>query len=140
MPRPTYGRAEGAFYCLDQATGRLLWSADIGGRYIWERASPVAAGGVVAFGFGAKGDAPGTVVQAWDPATGRPAWQVELNVSGKRAGSVGGCGDGKTMYFTAGAEAWQWKPEGDRKRGECVAIDAATGKVRWRTNDVFGET
>ena len=44
------------------------------------------------------------------------------------------------MYFTAGAESWQWKPDGDRSRGETVAIDAATGKVLWRTNEVFGET
>jgi outer membrane protein assembly factor BamB len=131
---------EGVFYCLDQGTGRLLWSADIGGRYIWERAAPVAAGGKVAFGFGTKGQPPGTMIQAWEPATGKPAWQVELNVSGNRSGSVGGCTDGKTMYFTAGAQAWQWKQEGDRKRGETVAIEADTGKVLWRTHDLFGET
>ena len=34
-----------------------LWSADIGGRYIWERAAPVAAAGKVAFGFGTQGHA-----------------------------------------------------------------------------------
>lgn len=140
VPRPTFGRMEGAFFCLDQATGRVLWSADIGGRYIWERAAPVAAAGKVAFGFGTKGTPPGTTIQAWDAETGKPAWQVELDVAGTRSGSVGGCTDGKTMYFTAGAGAWQWKQEGNRKRGETAAIDAATGKVLWRTHELFGES
>jgi outer membrane protein assembly factor BamB len=144
IPRPTFGRMEGAFYCLDQRSGRLLWSAEIGGRYIWERAAPVAAEGLVAFGFGtAAGDggtAAGTMIQAWDQATGRPAWSVELNVAGNRSGSIGGCTDGKTMYFTAGAGAWQWRREGDKQRGETVAIEARTGKVLWRSQELFGES
>jgi outer membrane protein assembly factor BamB len=147
VPRPTFGRMDGAFYCLDQSTGRLLWSADIGGRYIWERAAPVAAAGKIAFGFGtpAPGDTPnggksptGTLIQAWDQATGKSAWQVELNVAGTRSGSIAGCTDGETMYFTAGAEAWQWRQEGNKQRGETVAIEASTGKVLWRTHELFG--
>ena len=147
VPRPTFGRMDGEFYCLDQRTGRLLWSARIGGRYIWERAAPVAAAGMVAFGFGtpAPGDKPdgdkspaGTLIQAWDQATGQPAWQVELNVAGTRSGSIAGCTDGETMYFTAGAEAWNWRQEGSKQRGETVAIEARTGKVLWRTHELFG--
>jgi outer membrane protein assembly factor BamB len=140
IPRPTFGRMEGAFHCLDLRDGRSLWSADIGGRYIWERAAPVLAQGKVAFGTGQKGSPPHTMIEAWDAETGKSAWQVELNVSGNRAGAIAGCTDGKTMYFTAGAEAWQWKQEGDTKRGEVVALDAKTGAVRWRTHDVFGAT
>lgn len=140
LPRPTFGRMEGAFHCLGLRDGQTLWSADIGGRYIWERAAPVLAKGVVAFGTGQKGTPPGTRIQAWDAVTGKPAWQVDLNVSGNRAGSIAGCTDGKTMYFTAGAGAWQWKQEGDKKRGEVVAIDAKSGKVLWRSNDIFGES
>src|SRR4029077_17321458 len=83
---------------------------------------------------------PGTVIQAWDAATGKPAWKVELNVAGSRSGSVGGCTDGKVMYYTAGAGTWQWKQEGDKKRGEFVAIDAKTGKVLRRSNEIFGTT
>lgn len=138
VSRPTYGRMEGEFHCLDLRDGRSLWSADIGGRYIWERSAPVAVGGKVAFGFATKGKPPGTLVQAWEADTGKPAWQVELGVSGNRSGSIGGCSDGKTMYFTAGAEAWQWKQEGDKQRGETVAIDPRTGKVLWRSNERFG--
>ena len=138
VPRPTFGSMSGNFHCLDLRDGRSLWSADIGGRYIWERAAPVLAAGKIAFGFGQKGKPPATVIQAWNADTGQPAWKVELNVSGNRAGSVGGCTDGKIMYFTAGAEEWQWKQEGDKKRGEVVAIEPKTGKVRWRSNDLFG--
>jgi outer membrane protein assembly factor BamB len=146
--RPTFGRMDGSFHCLDLRDGRTLWSADIGGRYIWERAAPVVAAGKVAFGFGSapappapgasdKG-VPGTVIQAWDIETGKPAWRVELDVSGNRAGSIAGCCDGSVMYFTAGAGEWQWKQEGDKKRGETVAIEARTGKVLWRTFERFG--
>jgi outer membrane protein assembly factor BamB len=140
IPRPTFGRMEGAFYCLDLRDGSSLWSAEGGGRYIWERAAPVLAQGNVAFGYGQKGTPPGTRIQAWNAATGKPAWHVELNVSGNRAGSIAGCTDGKIMYFTAGAGAWQWKQEGDKKRGESVAIDAASGKILWRSHDIFGAT
>ena len=140
VPRPTYGSMEGAFHCLDLRDGRTLWSADIGGRYIWERAAPMAAGGKVAFGFARKGAPAATILQAWDAATGKPAWQVELNVAGNRSGSIGGCTDGKVMYFTAGAGEWQWKQEGDKQRGEAIALEARTGKVLWRTNERFGSS
>jgi outer membrane protein assembly factor BamB len=140
VPRPTFGRMDGAFHCLDLERGELLWSAPIGGRYIWERAAPVLAAGKVAFGSGQKGTPPGTRIQAWDAATGQPAWHVDLDVSGNRAGSIAGCSDGKVMYFTAGAGAWQWKQDGDKKRGEAVAIDAGSGKVVWRSHALFGET
>jgi len=140
IPRPTFGRMEGAFYCLDMRDGQLLWSADIGGRYIWERAAPVLAQGKVAFGTGQKGTPPGTRIQAWDADTGKASWHIELNVAGNRAGSIAGCTDGKVMYFTAGAGAWQWKQEGDKKRGEVVAVDAASGKILWRSHELFGAT
>lgn len=140
VPRPPYGSTEGTFVCLDLRDGRLLWSADIGGRYIWERAAPVLAEGKVAFGSSQKGTPPGTAIQAWETDTGKPAWKVELNVAGNRSGSIGGCSDGKVMYFTAGAGTWQWKQEGDKKRGEFVAIEAKTGKVLRRSNELFGST
>jgi outer membrane protein assembly factor BamB len=138
IPRPTFGRMEGAFHCLDLRDGQSLWSAEIGGRYIWERAAPVLAQGNIAFGSGQKGTPPGTRIQAWDAETGKPAWQVELNVAGNRAGSIAGCTDGTTMYFTAGEGAWQWKQEGNKKRGEVVAVDAKSGKVLWRSHETFG--
>jgi outer membrane protein assembly factor BamB len=140
VPRPPYGSTEGAFFCLDLRDGRSLWSAEIGGRYIWERAAPVLAEGRVAFGSAQKGTPQGTLIQAWEADSGKPAWKVELNVAGNRSGSIGGCTDGKVMYFTAGAGSWQWKQEGDKQRGELVAIEAKTGKVLRRSKDVFGAT
>jgi len=139
VPRPN-DKMAGTFSCLALETGAILWSSDIGGRGIWQRSSPVPAAGKVAFGYTMKGTPPATIIQAWDADTGTPAWQVELNVAGNRAGSIAGCTDGRVMYFTAGAQAWQWKQQGDKKRGEAVAIDAATGHVLWRSNEVFGVT
>ncbi len=139
VPRPN-NRMAGALFCLDLETGAILWSAAIGGRGIWQRSSPVMVGGKVAFGFTRKGAPPATVIQAWEADTGKPAWQVELNVAGNRAGSIAGCTDDRVMYFTAGAQAWQWKQEGNTKRGEDVAVDPATGNVHWRSNEVFGVT
>ena len=104
VARPIYGRPEGVFHCLDLRTGRILWSAEIGGRDIWERSSPVVAGDLVAFGSTQpnKNGPPGAMIQAWDVETGKPAWQVDLNVHSNRVGDIAGCTDGKTMYFTAG--------------------------------------
>src|SRR5262249_45686186 len=69
VPRPMFNGSEGTFHCLDVRDGRLLWSADTGFRYIWERNAPVLAAGNIAFGFGHKGKPPGTFVQAWNAVT-----------------------------------------------------------------------
>jgi outer membrane protein assembly factor BamB len=98
----------------------------------------VLAAGKVAFGYAKKGTPPGTVIEAWDAKTGKPAWQVELNVAGNRSGSVGGCTDGRVLYYTAGAGSWQWKQEGEKQRGEFVAIEAESGKVHHRSGERFG--
>jgi outer membrane protein assembly factor BamB len=141
VARPIYGRTEGVFHCLDLHTGRILWSADIGGRAIWERSSPVVAGNLVAFGSTQpnKNGPPGAMIQAWHVKTGRPAWQVDLNVHSKRVGDIAGCTDGERMYFTAGVGDYKLE-KGEKKGGETVAIEAKTGKVLWRSADTFGST
>jgi outer membrane protein assembly factor BamB len=133
------GRPEGRFLCLDMADGRILWSVPLGGKGIWDRASPVLAAGRVAFGHVRKGASgkPAVVVDAWDAKTGQPAWNVEMDVNAG-LGGANGCSAGDIMYFTTGAEKWGWKSDGDRKRGESCAIDAKTGKVTWKSNEVFG--
>jgi outer membrane protein assembly factor BamB len=123
----------GKLFCLDMKTGENLWSAPIGDRGIWDRAAPVIADGVLAFGHVQKGKAP--VVEAWNAASGKPAWKVIVNTN---SGAPGGCTDGKVFYFSAGREKWGWKPKGDMKRGEAVAIEAGSGKVLWRNSEVFG--
>jgi outer membrane protein assembly factor BamB len=124
----------GKLLCLDIKTGAILWTAEIGDKGVWDRSSPVVAAGKVVLGHSRKG---ASVVEAWDAKTGQPAWSVEFNVNAG-LGGANGCAAGDTVYFTAGTEAWGWKPEGDRKRGEAAAIDAKTGSVLWRSNEVFG--
>jgi len=70
--RPTAALAGAFIYCLSQTNGRLIWSADIGGRYIWERAAPVMAAGVVAFGSGARGDSGNVGSRPGTPPTANP--------------------------------------------------------------------
>jgi len=131
---PCPWRIGGKLYCLDLKDGGEIWSADIGDQGIWNRASPVLAGEMVAFGHAPGGKSP-PVVEAWNAATGKPAWKVTVNTN---AGAPGGCTDGKVFYFTSGREKWGWKPQGKLKRGEAVAIEAKTGRVLWRNDEVFG--
>jgi outer membrane protein assembly factor BamB len=141
VARPIFGRPEGVFHCLDLRTGRILWTAEIGGRHIWARSSPVVAGDLVAFGSTQPNPngPPGAAIKAWEAATGKPAWQVDLNVHSNRVGDSAGCTDGKIMYFTAGVGDYKLQ-NGEKKGGEAVAIEAKTGKVLWRSTDPFGST
>jgi outer membrane protein assembly factor BamB len=96
---------------------------------------PVLAGGHVAFAT-IQGDPPKTVVQAWDARTGKPAWQVELDIQSNRAlRAPSGCALGDVMFFSGGGMTDN-DPK-DRYPGETVALDAKTGKVLWRTRDAF---
>jgi outer membrane protein assembly factor BamB len=133
VPAPFHGSdRKGALYCLDQKTGQVAWSAEIGGGgndySVWARPAPVLADGKVAFGFTPK-DTRQAVAQAWDAATGAPAWKVELNAP---KGISFGVTDGKVFYFSSAPQY-----NGNRGgAGETAAIEAATGKVLWRTADV----
>ena len=122
----------GKLVCVEIASGGVLWSADLGDKGIWDRASPVLAAGRVALGVSRQG---ASRVDAWDARTGAPAWSVELDVNPALAPN--GCASGDVMYFTAGAQKWGWKAQGDRQRGQTLAIDAKDGKVLWRTNELF---
>jgi len=145
VPCPNRPRGGGKLLCLDVRDGRILWSAETGEKFIWNRASPLLAAGNVVYSYQKKGTPPTSLIAAWDAATGTPAWQVELNVTSGVGATAAGCrapgagdGSGDTVYFTCGTEAWGWKPEGDRKRGETIAIDAKTGTILWRTHEFFG--
>ncbi len=113
----------GLLYCLDGADGRALWTAPVGGASWYARAAPLHAGGVVAFGH-LKGTPPVSVVEAWDAATGQPAWEVRLEVAQHEAH---GCVLDGRMIFSGGSRK-------DRE-GETVAIEPRTEKVAWRTTE-----
>ena len=99
------------------------------------------AGDLVAFGSTQpnRNGPPGATIKAWHAETGKPAWQVDLNVHSNRVGDIAGCTDGKVMYFTAGVGDYKLE-KGEKKGGEAVAIEAKTGKLLWRSTDPFGST
>jgi len=123
-----------ALFCLDGATGETLWTADVG-MGASSRAAPVLADGILAFGS-RQGDEP--IVEAWDAATGQPAWQVRLDARASDIGGPSGGADGGTMFFTVGVGAWRWKQVGDHPRGQTVALEARSGKVLWKTSEFHG--
>lgn len=102
------------------ATGKLqrVWSSDIGHGTSYRRritAQPVVAGGLV---FAMDSAA---VVSAWNAQTGRSAWDFDTQRKDNRSTNVGGgiSADGGTLYAATG-------------RADLVALDATTGKLRWR--------
>ncbi|MBV0890289.1 PQQ-binding-like beta-propeller repeat protein [Paracoccus sp. Z118] len=115
-------RAANAAHLMPHAalTGgtQLLWSARIGeaaGRRHSITADPVVAGGRV-FAMDSRARVTATAL------SGGTAWSVDLKPASESGDSVSGGGlayDGGTVFVTTG-----W--------GELVAVDAATGGVRWR--------
>lgn len=94
------------------------WTARIGQSTGYRRritAQPVAAAGRV-FTMDADG-----VVAAFDAATGRNLWRLDTEPEGDRSTHVGGgiASAGDTVFAATG-------------RAELLALDAATGAVRWR--------
>ena len=95
------------------------WSAGIGSSSGYRRrvtAQPVVAGGRV-FTMDSDG-----MVSAFDAATGRSLWSAETEPADDRSTNVGGgiSVSADTVFATTG-------------RAEILALDAATGGVRWRT-------
>jgi len=135
-PQSSVRAAGSDISCLDESTGQTLWTAPIGAGgegHSW--VSPVLADGRVAFAS-VKGAPAKAAVEAWDAETGKPAWQVELDVkAGKPIRAPAGCASGGTMFFSAGGMTDN-RPE-DRYGGETVAVEAKTGKVLWRTAEAF---
>jgi outer membrane protein assembly factor BamB len=95
------------------------WTADIGEGGGYRRkitAQPVVAGGRV---FTMDSDA---VVSAFNAADGSRAWNVDTQAEDDRSTNVGGgiAEDAGTLYAATG-------------RSDLLALDAATGKIRWRS-------
>jgi outer membrane protein assembly factor BamB len=121
-----------AVFCLDAATGAVLWHREVGapGDHHYGRAAPLLVDGRLISGA-VRGDPPALAVEAWDARSGEPAWTVAMNASGRGVRLPTGAAEGGVVYFTGGAD----KPrEGG---GETVAIEASSGRVLWRTADVY---
>lgn len=131
---PTPWGENGKIFCIDITHGKIKWEAPIGDKGTFDRASPIIANSKVAFSYTTKEN---SIIAAWDLATGAPAWEIKLAVN--PGVSANGCAGKDIMYYTAGSEQWRWKPADEtRQRGESLAIEASTGKVLWRTHELFG--
>lgn len=102
------------------ATLRQAWSAGIGEDGSFRdriSARPVVAGGRV---FTMDSDA---TVSAWAVADGHKLWTTETKAEDDRSTNVGGgiAFDGDTLYVGTG-------------RAEVLALEAASGKIRWRVS------
>jgi outer membrane protein assembly factor BamB len=118
---------DGVLYVLDAATGRERWSVGTGGGPL-----PVLAGGAVVVGAerGALGGRHGTLT-VFDLGAGGERWRVELSAGVTGAPTPSGplatpALAGETVYLAAGSGG---PVDGS---GSLVALDAATGAVRWR--------
>jgi outer membrane protein assembly factor BamB len=117
-PQPGGSPAHGGGNLAATGTLQRLWSSDIGSGTSYRRritAQPVVAGGLV---FAMDSDA---TVSAWNAQTGRSAWDFDTRRKDNRSTNVGGgiAADSGTLYAATG-------------RADLVALDATTGKLRWR--------
>ncbi|MFO0841898.1 MAG: PQQ-binding-like beta-propeller repeat protein [Gemmataceae bacterium] len=104
----------GAVYCLDRATGKLVWSFDDGGHMQHTFSSPCLADGRLYIGEGMHANFV-CKLYCLDAATGRKLWNFEAAGHIESSPCVA---DGK-VYFGAGDDG-------------VYCLDAVTGRKRWR--------
>lgn len=128
---------ESEIVCLDQQSGEVLWRKPTGQtRGSTARAAPVAAANRIVFGYTAPQPddekTKAAVVEAWNADTGEVAWQVKMNTRGNTL-RPNGAADGDVVFFTSA-----FRGSRGEVQGETLAIDAASGQVKWRAKDVYG--
>ncbi len=104
----------GAVYCLDQGTGRVIWSFNNRGRMKDSFSSPHVAGGRVYVGEGFHSDAD-CKLYCLDADSGKLLWHFQTESHTESTPCVA---DGK-VFFGAGDDG-------------LYCLDAATGTPRWR--------
>ena len=114
----------GTLQAWDMASGTRRWSSPL---QPGNTSTPTVAGGRVFLtgGLDSQVDAP-HAVRAFDAATGAPAWPAPWTSD-----------TGKNLYLDAVADGLVVVGSSD---GELVALDAATGAVRWGPLAVGGTT
>jgi outer membrane protein assembly factor BamB len=125
MAKPGDGGSE--FLAVDARTGATLWQQPWGSIQSTCRGSPVLVGKVVA-GFTAEGMPPKPVARAFDAATGKPLWRVELPTDLPKGVAGGACVLDGVMYFSCGG-TW------GKASGSTIAVEPATGKVLWTSTE-----
>lgn len=113
------GGGDGHLYALDAANGKTLWKVKTGGRV---RSSPAVSDGVVY-----AGSMDGSLY-AVDLATGQSKWRFDTVGASLKSGNFGF--DRKTIQSSpAVVDGTVYVGSRD---GFLYAVDAATGKERWR--------
>jgi len=115
---------------FEARTGSLLWQKSWGSLQGTCRTSPVAVGEVVA-GVTTEGDPPMPVALAFDAATGRALWRLELSGEPSKRGKLlcgGACVLDGTMFFSYG------QTQGLGPAGT-VAVEPATGRALWTAKE-----
>jgi outer membrane protein assembly factor BamB len=107
------GSRDGAIYALDEATGQRRWR--VSHRGSWVIGSPAVSGGMVYVG-----SSDGHFVQALDPESGREIWNLPTAANVLASPVVVG---NSLVIATARTDA---------AAGDLLAVNPATGAVRWR--------
>ena len=150
------GTATGAFFAMDAATGKVLWTDQVGNPGIGEflAAAPVAWNGLVFMGV-AGGDwgVRGRVI-AFDEETGRQVWSFTTIPTGDEFGAD--TWTNKKSALTGGGGVWttltldpsngellvpvgnpapdliaSYRPGDNLFTDSVISLDARTGKLRW---------
>ncbi|HWF34588.1 MAG TPA: PQQ-binding-like beta-propeller repeat protein [Solirubrobacteraceae bacterium] len=129
------GSTGGMVDALDATTGRLLWSRAVGQQV---NGSAAISGGVVYVPVNiveATGSGQPEVV-ALDLATGSPRWQTTIDDQpGSDVYGSPVVSDGVVYIGTSASYAEEHLPA-VHDRGSVVALDAATGAMKWKTYTV----
>jgi len=134
-----FSTASGKVYRLDLHTGRVQWETPSPGWGFTTGGSIIGPDGVVYTTWN-SGIGEG-MVGAYDFGTGRRLWATKVGLDANNAPAVGRLGKGPELSVVIGVGKNPDPPNslmgirsghGPEKRAQVVALDATTGKLRWK--------